>query len=93
MAEIQISGYTVLVDDEDLWRVQDLAWHVGSLGSGRDPYFEHCTWGKPVLRLHRFIMGCDYDTYIADSMKKSAVERQFILIGKALNQMIIHFPE
>lgn len=43
--------------------------------------------------IHSFVEGCDLDTYISDSMRKSAVERQFILIGEALNQMLIHFPE
>jgi len=77
MAEIQISGYTVLVDDEDVERVQGLAWHVGSLGSGRDPYFEHCTWGKPVVRLHRFIMGCTYkDGKIVDHINGNTLDNR-----------------
>ena len=77
MAEIQISGYTVLVDDEDLERIQVLAWHVGSLGSGRDPYFEHCTWGKPVLRLHRFIMDRTYkDGTIVDHINGNTLDNR-----------------
>lgn len=77
MAEIQISGYTVLVDDEDLERVQDLAWHVGNKGAHGDPYFEHCTWGKPVLRLHRFIMGCGYkDGKIVDHIDGNTLDNR-----------------
>ena len=43
--------------------------------------------------IHSFTVGCDLHTYISDPMRKSAVERQFILIGEALNQMLIHLPE
>jgi len=43
--------------------------------------------------IRSFIEECDLETYISDPMRKSAVERQFILIGEALNQMLIHFPE
>jgi len=43
--------------------------------------------------IHSFISGCDRESYISDSMRKSAVERQFILIGEALNQLLLNFPE
>jgi len=43
--------------------------------------------------IHSFIEGCDFATYNSDPMRKSVVERQFILIGEALNQMLLHFPD
>lgn len=77
MAEIQISGYTVLVDDEDLERVQALAWHVGNKGAHGDPYFEHCTWKQPIIRLNRFIMGCAYkDGKVVDHINGDTLDNR-----------------
>jgi len=62
MAEIEISGYTVLIDDEDYEKVVALAWHVNK-GNKKDVYFDHGEWDSILKRpqnisLHRFIMGC-----------------------------------
>ena len=77
MAEIQISGYTVLVDDEDLERVKELAWHVGNKGAHGDPYFEHCTWKQPIIRLNRFIMGCTYkDGNVVDHIDGNTLDNR-----------------
>lgn len=77
MAEIQISGYTVLVDDEDLERVQALAWHKGNVGSHGSVYFEHCTWGKPLISLHRFIMGGTYkDGKVVDHINGDTLDNR-----------------
>lgn len=77
MAEIQISGYTVLVDDEDLERVRALSWHVGNKGAHGDPYFEHCTWKQPIIRLNRFIIGCTYkDGMIVDHINGNTLDNR-----------------
>jgi len=62
MTEITISGYTVQVDDEDVSRITQLAWHINK-GIGKGAYFDHGEWDSVLRRprnisLHRFIMGC-----------------------------------
>ena len=63
MAEIQISGYTVLLDDEDLDKFKDYNWYV------RKPVIEGSNilyvYGDRIIdkkrsrvSLHRYIMGC-----------------------------------
>lgn len=48
---------------------------------------------KSCDNIHSFLSDCDKDSYLSDIMLKSAVERQFIIIDEALNQMLNAFPE
>jgi uncharacterized protein with HEPN domain len=43
--------------------------------------------GKAVERIERFIRGKSFSDYQADDLLRSAVERQFEIIGEALNQL------
>lgn len=44
-------------------------------------------------RLARFVGGKSWDDYRTDDMLRAAVERQFEIIGEALNQLRRHAPE
>jgi uncharacterized protein with HEPN domain len=44
-------------------------------------------------RLSRFIAGRDWEQYQADELLRAGVERQFEIIGEALNQLRRHFPD
>lgn len=41
----------------------------------------------------RFVEGHDFSAYLADHMMRSAVERQFEIIGEALNRLSQHNPD
>ncbi|MBE9139769.1 DUF86 domain-containing protein [Nodosilinea sp. LEGE 07088] len=43
--------------------------------------------------IQTFVAGQTFDNYRADAMLQSAVERQFITIGEALNQAIRRSPD
>jgi len=43
--------------------------------------------------IESFIDGKTLDQYEADELLRSAVERQFLIIGEAASQAIRHFPE
>lgn len=42
---------------------------------------------QAVELLNRFSDGIEYDDYVADPMRRSAVERQFEIVGEALNPL------
>lgn len=63
--EIEISGYKVLIDDEDWERVKGYSWTLDNAYLQREgiPYFRATVpnGGKgETVRLHRVIMGCIY---------------------------------
>ena len=43
--------------------------------------------------LESFAEGKTFHDYVADPMLRSAVERQFLIIGEAVGQMVRGFPE
>jgi len=43
-------------------------------------------------KLSAFTKGCTFQDYKSDDMMRSAVERQFEIIGEGLNQMLRHDP-
>lgn len=63
MAIIEINGYKVIVDDEDVQRVQEKKWYLNKMmakTSGRY-YFYHDEKNNKIrhaMLLHRFIMNC-----------------------------------
>lgn len=58
----------------------------------RDPR----TWlfdvDQAAQRVQRFIHGRSYDDYLNDELLRAGVERQFEIIGEALNQLRRHDP-
>lgn len=42
---------------------------------------------QALLRIERFIQGRDFAAYQRDELLRSAVERQFEILGEALNQL------
>jgi uncharacterized protein with HEPN domain len=44
-------------------------------------------------RIARFTAGKDFDQYLADEMLRSAVERQFSVLGEALSRLARDFPD
>lgn len=44
-------------------------------------------------RIERFVDGCDAANYAADEMRRSAVERQFEIVGEALNRLARLAPQ
>lgn len=48
---------------------------------------------EAARRLAEFIAGKSWDDYLPDSMLSSAVERQFEIVGEALNQLRSSSPE
>ena len=59
----------------------------------RDPkaYLWDAAAGSTAIQ--RFISGQSYDDYLADEMLRSAVERQFEIIGEALSRLTKIQPE
>lgn len=60
--EIEISGYKVLVDDEDYERISRYKWSVNKK-SKNDIYFrthQYVNGNRVTISLHRYIMGCKY---------------------------------
>ena len=53
----------------------------------RDP--RKCLWDaqQAAERVARFVAGKTFDDYLADEQLRSAVERQFEIIGEALSQL------
>lgn len=43
--------------------------------------------------IHEFTLGRTFEEYYADIMRRSAVERQFAIVGEALSQMLRLAPE
>jgi hypothetical protein len=68
MTIINISGYSVMLDDEDVERIARLKWHVGKTKAEKYGlcYFRHTVHyhkcdkkqGCYAILLHRYIMGC-----------------------------------
>jgi len=42
---------------------------------------------EAALRIHEFVIGHDFEKFAASVLVQSAVERQFEIIGEALNQL------
>lgn len=58
---IQISGYDVLIDDEDYGRVMAMGkWHIRGKTTKFGPYFAHSDYRPKMftIPLHRFIVNC-----------------------------------
>ena len=47
---------------------------------------------EAVLRIQEFVAGRDFEVFSSDVMVRSAVERQFEIIGEALNQLTRSSP-
>lgn len=45
------------------------------------------------LRIAKFIKGMDLSNYESNELVRSAVERQFTVIGEAMRQMEQHYPD
>jgi hypothetical protein len=64
MAVVDIKGFKVLIDDEDVERVMKIVWHLNSRRFKRDgrTYFSHTISKGPEkhkeLQLHHFIIDC-----------------------------------
>ena len=43
---------------------------------------------EATLRIREFVAGHDFSSYSASVLRQSAVERQFEIIGEALNQLL-----
>lgn len=41
---------------------------------------------EALRQIQEFVAGQDFDRYVSDAMRRSAVERQFEILGEALNQ-------
>jgi uncharacterized protein with HEPN domain len=52
----------------------------------RDPKAYLWDAAAGATAIQRFISGRSYDDYLADEMLRSAVERQFEIVGEALSQ-------
>lgn len=83
MAEIIISGYSVLVDDEDVERIQQYNWWVDNsvLRRYNRYYFrtkiKHGIRQYEVMKLHRFIMGCTYmDGTVIDHINNDTLDNR-----------------
>lgn len=82
MAEIQISGYTVLVDDEDVERISKYKWYIdrGSIKSGAYYFITQgrnfpCKTG--TVPFHRFIMGCNRgDGTVVDHINRNTLDNR-----------------
>jgi uncharacterized protein with HEPN domain len=48
---------------------------------------------EAIDHITAFVQGRDFDGYLADTMFRSAVERQFEIIGEALNQFAGEAPD
>lgn len=48
---------------------------------------------EAALRIREFVAGYDFDKFAASALVQSAVERQFEIIGEALNQLSKVAPE
>jgi uncharacterized protein with HEPN domain len=59
----------------------------------RDPKAYLWDAAAGATAIQRFISGRSYDDYLADEMLRSAVERQFEIIGEALSQLTKIEPE
>ena len=83
MAEITISGYTVLVDEEDVERIQEHTWWVdNSLLRRHNRYYfrtkiKHGPRNYETIKLHRFIMGCKYmDGTVIDHINNNTLDNR-----------------
>jgi uncharacterized protein with HEPN domain len=43
--------------------------------------------------VQEFVKGCDFDSYVSDRMRRAAVERQFEIMGEALNRLSSTAPQ
>jgi uncharacterized protein with HEPN domain len=48
---------------------------------------------EAALRIHEFVVGLDFEKFAASALVQSAVERQFEIIGEALNQLSKMAPD
>lgn len=58
----------------------------------RDPRAWLFDVDQAAQRLQRFIQGRNYTDYLADELLRAGVERQFEIMGEALNQLRRHDP-
>ncbi len=47
---------------------------------------------EPAARIVEFTTGCDFERYASDNLRRSAVERQFEIVGEALAQLARRDP-
>ena len=47
---------------------------------------------EAVDRITEFVSGCDFERYTRDELRRSAVERQFEIVGEALAQLARRDP-
>ena len=48
---------------------------------------------RACQQIHAFTAGLSFDDYLNTSLVRSAVERQFEILGEALNQLRHHAPQ
>ncbi len=48
---------------------------------------------EAIYSIEEFVVGLDLDTYAANELVHSAVERKFEIIGEAVSQLAKHFPD
>jgi len=60
---------------------------TGNLYMQREPAAFLWDVHEATLRIREFVAGHDFSSYSASVLRQSAVERQFEIIGEALNQL------
>jgi hypothetical protein len=74
---IKISGYDVLIDDEDIDRVKELSWHLQKNRINEGCFYFRHDGKDDRINLHRYIMGCVYgDKLIVDHINGDTLDNR-----------------